>query len=69
MTCMWLSAVARNLLVMQANRAQISLAAAMLPPCPMQNTCRARQQQRHSLIHRLRRKGVLGAIDGGHEQC
>ena len=40
-SCMWLSATARNLLVMQANRAQISLVAAMLPPCPMQNTCRA----------------------------
>ena len=25
-------------------------------------------QQRHGLLHRLRRKGVLGAVDGGHEQ-
>ena len=25
-------------------------------------------QQRHSLLHRLRRKSVLGAVDGGHEQ-
>ena len=25
-------------------------------------------QQRHSLLHCLRRKGILGAIDGGHEQ-
>ena len=25
-------------------------------------------QQRHGLLHRLRRKGVLGAVDGGDEQ-
>ena len=25
-------------------------------------------QQLHCLLHRLRRKGVLGAVDGGHEQ-
>ena len=32
MICMWLSPVARNLLVTQANRAQISSATTMLPP-------------------------------------
>ena len=39
MICMWLSPVARNLLVTQANRAQISSATTMLPPWPMQYTC------------------------------
>ena len=38
---MWLSPAVRNLLVMPANRAQMSLATSMLPPCPRQNTCRA----------------------------
>ena len=68
MTCMWLSAVARNLLVMQANRARDLFGGGHAAALSHAEHLPGAVQQRHSLIHRLRRKGVLGAIDGGHEQ-
>ena len=42
MACMWLSPLVWNFVEMVANRAQMSLASRLLPPCPKQNTCRAR---------------------------
>lgn len=67
-SCRWLSPAVRNLVEMQANRAQISLgdqhAAALTQTVHLP---RLAQQLRGS-VHRFRRERILCAVDGGHQQ-